>query len=119
MEDKPKNIEQIQEETFNFLKNEKGLSLREVMRVRRVFAQWGQEVLLHPEIEMIPGLKEKRKESYRSKKLGAELYTFDKEEEVKLLNLLMDMAPGASVEKVLRVMGIASKLLDIETEIEF
>jgi hypothetical protein len=119
MEDKPKNIEQIQEETFNFLKNEKGLSLMEVMRVRKAFAQWGQEVLLHPEIESIPGFRDKTKETYRSKKLGAGVYAFAKEEEVKLLNLLMDMAPEASVEKVLRVMGIASKLLDIETEIEF
>ena len=55
--------------------------------------------------------------TYSSKKKKG--YGFSKEEEVKFFNALLDFSPNSDTEKIIQVMSIVMKLLDVESEWSF
>lgn len=101
--------------SFNYeaawkLLEEKGLNFGERLKIRKAFSDWGKgfdENIEH----------DHKHNTYSSKKKKG--YGFSKEEEVKFFNALLDFSPNSDTEKIIQVMSIVMKLLDIESECAF
>lgn len=101
--------------SFNYeaawkLLEEKGLNFGERMKIRKAFSDWSKgfdENIEH----------DHKHNTYSSKKKKG--YGFSKEEEVKFFNALLDFSPNSDTEKIIQVMSIVMKLLDVESEWSF
>lgn len=101
--------------SFNYeaawkLLEEKGLNVGERMKIRKAFSDWGKK--FDENIE-----HDHKHNTYSSKKKKG--YGFSKEEEVKFFNALLDFSPNSDTEKIIQVMSIVMKLLDVESEWSF
>jgi hypothetical protein len=92
------------------LLSDKDLPWKERHFVRNTFAQWGKENL--NDIEF-------KNDYYVSTKPELSGYAFTKEAEVKFLNALHEFSPSTPKDKLIKVMEILMKLLDIESEWKF
>lgn len=93
----------------NLLK-EKEFTIGEIIKIRKAFSDWGKgfdENIEHNH----------KHNTYSSKKRKG--YGFSKEEEVRFFNAIIDFSPNSDTEKIIQVMGIVMKLLDIESEWSF
>lgn len=97
------------EAAFKLLQ-EKGINFREIINIRKAFADWGKEFDENIEYNH-------KQNTYSSKK--GKGYCFSKEEEVKFFNALIDFSSNSDPEKIIQVMSIVMKLLDIESEWSF
>jgi len=90
---------------------EKGFTIGERLKIKQIFAEWGKERMNDVE---------KKHDFYVSKLGNGKLnYGFDKEGHAEFFNALYKFAPEANAEKLVYIMGIVAKLLDIETEFNF
>lgn len=91
---------------------EKGLNVRDLMRVRKAFGEWGVENM--QEVEFIGKFN-----CYTSTISGLKGYSFDTAEEVKLLNALHKFAPDIKPDKLVQVFSMVLKLVDSKSEWSF
>jgi len=108
MENKIPNEKKIDwnawDEAYGLLK-EKGFSLGEIINIRNAFAEWGKT--------FDKDIKHDHKYNYFSSE-KAKGYAFHKEE-AKFFNALIDFSPNSNKEKLIQVMSIVMKLLNIES----
>lgn len=105
------NIEEIvakSRETWAMLKN-KGLSFSEIHAVRTAFVNYGMTIEKDIEYD--------RKGGYYK---GAALnYASTKKSDIQLLNILHQLAPDADEQKLVLVLGIVVKMLDVDSDYTF
>lgn len=102
-----KNIDDLQEEMFNTLLN-KGLTLQEVLKTRRVFMEFGRS--------FNPALKEDGKYWKNENFKG---YMFSLEREAEFIEYLQKMFPNISQEGIVKLLGILLTLTGTESESKF
>lgn len=99
------------------LLTEKGLTFGEKLKIRKCFMLWAQE--FDKDIQFVPNGKGHDKDFYKSKLEQLNRYSYYKEEEVKVVNALHKLAPLASEEKLVEVLSLITKLLDVDSEYKF
>jgi hypothetical protein len=109
------NVQKADENNSNYeaawkLLGEKGLAFGEKIKVRKAFSEWGKG--FDENIE-----KDYKTNTYLSKKRKG--YGFNKEEEVKFFNALIDLSPNTDTETIIQVMCMVNKLLDVESVYSF
>lgn len=100
--------ETAHDEAFKML-IEKGFSFQDRMKIRKAFSDWGKG--FDDTIE-----RSHKHDCYTTKKSH---YGFHTEQEAKFFNSLKDLSPEANDEKIIQVMSIVTKLLDIESSYSF
>ena len=89
---------------------DKGFTLGESFSIRKAFTQWGAQFDNSIQLHHLSS-------TYISTRIKN--YGFTTEKEAKFANALLDLAPEANPEKLLQVMGIVTKLLDVESDYTF
>jgi hypothetical protein len=92
------------------LLSEKGLTFSEKIKVRNALTTWARS--FSPDVEKVPN-----SEWYKNKNVGH--YCFDTEAEAEFVGSLAKFAPDANIEKIMQVMSIVIKLLDVKSDYRF
>jgi hypothetical protein len=92
------------------LLGEKGLTFSERMKVRNAFTTWARG--FSADVEKVPN-----SEWYKNKNVGH--YCFDTEAEAEFVGALAKFATDANIEKIIQVMSIVIKLLDVKSDYRF
>ena len=101
-------MQQDYENTCNMLK-EKGFTLPKILEIRKTFADWGKDIDENIEFDNLHNL-------WKSKKRNRAFNTI---QEVKFFNALVDFSPETETKKIIQVMCVVIKLLDINSECKF
>jgi len=96
------------ENIYNMLK-EKGFTLPKILEIRKTFADWGKDIDENIEFDNLHKLWKSKKRSQ----------SFNTIEEVKFFNALVDFSPKTETKKIMQVMCVVIKLLDINSECKF
>ena len=101
-------MQQDYENIFNMLK-EKGFTLPKILEIRKTFADWGKDIDENIEFDNLHNL-------WKSKKRNQAFKTI---KEAKFFNSLVDFSPETETKKIMQVMCVVIKLLDIDSECKF
>jgi hypothetical protein len=96
------------ENIYNMLK-EKGFTLPKILEIRKTFADSGKDIDENIEFDNLHNLWKSKKRSQ----------SFNTIEEVKFFNALVDFSPETETKKIMQVMCVVIKLLDIDSECKF
>lgn len=89
---------------------DRGFDLKEMIDIRNGIQKWCAK--------FDDTIKHNSKHNcYESNRINN--YAFGTEKEAKFANALLDLAPDANPEKLLQVMGIVTKLLDVDSDYIF
>ena len=98
------------------LLTEKGLTVGERMKVRKAIIEWGESFPRNVETKRQRGSEEKY---YISTIPALTNIGFGTEREAEFFNALYELSPETDKGKLLDVLGVVVKLLNVESEYEF